>query len=584
MAFNYRTKKSAQLAHVTNLISMSRLDGQMTENERDYILLVAKEFNLTQWELDQCMKDSEKLVIDMPKSDEDKVEYMKNLVSMIFSEGTIDEQKRRFAEHICEKFGYDGKETVDILFNELMEEIGESEPEEESEPESNGEMTEEEFREELQRRLQKSAECFKKNDMSGVFDQLLYASIADSTSRRLFLRIPNYVYPMFMLTDKQVGELKKLSDDGDAIAQYTLGRYYQLVRPSCENLRKTRALFEASAARGLSEAYCGLALLARDGYYEEADPDKYNSLMNEAGKKRSIKAFYFLWKDIIYGMNGQSANPQIVIDTMTDMLKDATGEDEKDIFNYDPEAYDLLGRAYQEAGQKEKAEDAYIRAVSMGYFESLSRLAYMMCCDNDGNIVEKEMFDQYIGIGIEHNDAWSYAMRGLRGEDGYDDLTSKEKVRRTAEIKADLEKASRLGDNIAPAILGKYYYYGTLGFDEDDEAAWKWFNIGSAYGSSECYSMMAQMISEGHCPKKVSEKFHAFCILCAYRFGDEAKLVDVIQAYTDGLLDDFKNEIEKYCIPKFNGIKQGNGKQDDSKGGNSCLDEIADMEISDPWS
>lgn len=575
MIFRNPTKRS-QMAHVTNLISMSRLDGQLTRKEYDFILAIAKVLNLTQAELDQCMKDSDNLVIEVPQSEEDRIEYMKNLVTMIFSEGVIDKQKRSFAEHICEKFGYDGKKTVDIICKELMKE---AEADDEMIEEADDRKTE--ILKGLLEDMKKSAECIMKNDMSGAFSHLLFPACNKiEVARRMFLRIPNYVYPMFMLTDGQVDELKKYSDKGIDIAQYTLGRYYQLVRPNRENLRKARELFEAAAAQGLGDAICGLALLARDGNYEEADPDKYNALIFKAIDNGSQKAFYFKSKEMIYGMNGRELDPQQTINNMTEVLKDATGEAIEDIYKFEPDDFDLLGRAYEETGQKDEAEKAYIHAVGMGYFEALSHLATMNCCDDDGNIVDREMFDHYIGIGIEHNDAWSFAMRGLLGQEGYDELTSNEQERRTAEIKADLKKASRLGDNNAPAILGKLYYYGTHGFDEDDEAAWKWFNIGSAYGSSECYSMMAHMISEGHCPKKVSEKFRAFCILCAYRFGDESMLEDVIKEYSDGLLDDFKNEIEKYYIPKFNDIAPADEKSDDEPDGDSRLD---DMEISDIW-
>ena len=583
MTFRNPTKRT-QMAHVSNLISMSRLDGKLTQNEMDYILVVAKEFNLTQAELDQCMKDSDNLVIEVPQNEDDKIEYMKDLVSMIFTEGAVDQQKRRFAEHICEKFGYNGKETVDTIYDELMKEIEESDPDGDTLSPID-DLTTKYQKDLFSEDIENGAECLLENKMSDAFDYLLFpACNDDETARRLFLRIPNGVFPMFMLTDSQVKELKEYSDNGFAIAQYALGRYYQLVRPNRENLIKARKLFEAAAAQGLGDACCGLALLARDGWYEEADTEKYNELLDKAKQNGSQKAFYLKGKDIVYGSNGWNADPQRLSDTMKDILKGATWEEEKDIYNYEPDDFDLLGRAYEETGQKDEAEKAYIHAVSMGYYEALSHLATMMCCDEDGNIVEKESFDEYIGIGIEHNDAWSFAMRGNVSDEEYDALPSNEKVRKTAEIKSDLEKACKLGDNMAPYLLGCHYYFGTQGFEEDDEAAWKWFNLGSAYGSSSCYSMMAQMISEGHCPKKVSEKFHAYCLLCACRFGDESMLEDVIEAYRNGLLDDFKNEIEKYYIPRYNDIVPAYEEPGDSTSGNSCLDDIADMEISDPWS
>lgn len=576
----FNPTKRAQLAHVANLISMARLDGQLTQNEHDYILLVAKEFGLTQAELDQCFKDSDNLVIEIPKSDEDKVDYMKNLVSMMFSDGVIDKQKRSLAEHICEKFGYDGKQAVDIIYDDLMKEIRESEPEGTAD---NGEMTEEEFRKELNIRLNKAAQCLMDNDMSGAFDQLFYAALADETARRLFLRIVRGVYPMYMLTDKQVAEMKKLSDEGYAIAKYALGRYHQLVQPDEDSMKQAYDLFVAAADKGIGDAIFALSLFFRDGRIKQTNNQKHVSLLGQvdnqtylklredAIEKGSVKAFYQKAKDILYGLNGYEADPKYLLDFVSNILKDATGDDEKDIFEIEPEYYDLLGRAYQELGDIEKAEDAYIQAISLGYYESMSNLIMMMCYDEEGNLTEKEMFVKYVGIGIQHNDAFCYTLRGDITKDEYDKLSKREQIRKTEQIKADLEKGYQLGDNIAPWIMGKNYYFGNFGFEENDEEAWKWFNLGAAYFSSNCYSMMATMIDEGHCPVAADENFRAFCLLCAYRNGDESRLEDVIEAYQNGQLDDFKDEIEKYYLPLYENIAPA--EEDDGQPDGDLIDE-----------
>ena len=135
MKFNSQTKR-AQLAHVANLISMARFDGQMTENETDYILMVAKTFNLSQEELDQCMEDSDNLVIVTPQSEEEKLEYLTNLFTMVFTESTIDKRKRAFAKRICEKYGCDIRDVYKniqkegIVDEELIDEALRSDPEE----------------------------------------------------------------------------------------------------------------------------------------------------------------------------------------------------------------------------------------------------------------------------------------------------------------------------------------------------------------------------------------------------------------------------------------------------------------------
>ncbi len=572
MKFDNPTKR-AQMAHISNLISMARLDGKLTQNEHDYILLIAKEFSLTQAELDQCYRDSDNLVIEIPESNDDKEEYMKNMVSMMFSDGHIDPQKRRFAEHICEKFGYNGKEAVDIIYSDLMKEI------KDSEPADNGKMTEEEFRKELDRRILKFTECFVKNDMSTAFEQLFYASLADKTARRLFLRIPRAVYPMFMLSDNMVADMKKLSEEGYAIAKYALGRYHQLVQPEKDSLKKARELFEEAAKSGISEAILGIALFYRDGNLGEVDLDKYMELRDEAIEKGSVKAVYLKAKDMIYGNNGYKADPQNIIDFVNSLKKELVEDEDSEFVNFEPEYYDLSGRAYQELGDTEKAEDAYINAVNLGFFESLSNLINMTCFDEDRNITNKKAYDEYVKIGIEHNDAYCFTLRGNVSEEEYNALGLWGKAKKTTAIKADLEKAYKLGDNIAPLLLGNNYYYGSFGFEESNQEAWKWYNLGAIYGSPNCYSMMATMIAEGNCPKKVSDKFGAYCMLCAYRLGDESQLEDVIEAYRDGLLDDFKNEIEKYYIPLYNDIAPAYEDPDNE----DCLDDIANMEITDRW-
>lgn len=550
----FNPSKRAQLAHVTNLISMARFDGKITQNEEDYIVAVAKEFGLTQAELDQCFKDSDNLVIEIPKSEEDQVDYMKNLVSMMLSDGTIDQQKRDFVEHICNKFGYNGKEAVDIIYNEIIDEVRGNGPEDTITEDAKIDINID-YREELRRRIINGAKCLMQNDISGAFDQLLYPALADETARRLFMRIPRNVYPLFMLNDKQVAEMKKLSDEGYAVAQYALGRYHYLVQPDDDSIKTAGKLFASAASKGLAEAIFGLALVARYDNTAESDIDKFTALRDEAIRKGSVKAVVSKAMDLIFGWDDYEADPQCVIDSCIEVLKDATGDEGKDIFNFEPEYYDLLARAYAVTGDKEKAANAFIQAVSMGNYESLSRLILLTCYDEDDNVSNQAMLDKYIQIGIEHDDAMCFTLRANFSDEEYEALSEREKAQKTEAIKADLERAYQLGDNMAAFIMGNNYYYGSLGFDENEKEAWKWFNLGAIYGSADCFGMMATMISEGYGPKDADEEFRAFCLLCAYRRGDESKLEEVIDAYLNGLLFNHMNEIDKYYVPKYAKLK-----------------------------
>lgn len=147
----------------------------------------------------------------------------------------------------------------------------------------------------------------------------------------------------------------------------------------------------------------------------------------------------------------------------------------------------------------------------------------------------------------------SYAFRADVKQDRFDAMSDKEKTETTEKIKEDLQTAYVLGEYYAPWMMGCHYYYGQLGFEENDAQAWMWFAKSALRGCADGYEMLAQMIEEGHCPDNdLPEEYAEICWLNALRFGkNDKRLAKVCEAYKHGKLTEYAAEIEKYYWPEY---------------------------------
>lgn len=293
--------------------------------------------------------------------------------------------------------------------------------------------------------------------------------------------------------------------------------------------------------------------MIRDGLLGNADHDEFCRLREQAYEDDSTQAFVNTINELIYGSPYTRPDPMEIISIMQDILTDEQGNECTDSLKVEPVYYQLLGKAYQATGQNKKAEHAYINAIQMGHYETMSLLIYLICYNDDGQLTNLLALKEYTRIGCEHNDAGSYCCRA--------DIPG----RSTAQIQQDLEKACLLGSDTAPYLLGCYYYYGEKGFAVNHNKAWKWFTAGTRYNNADCYAMMATMIEEGNCPQKIPDNFAALCHLNALRLGNSDQLQPVTEAYNRGELNTFRNEIKKYYLPLYNTSPHEDREDDDGR-------------------
>lgn len=115
-------EKKEQLAHITNLISMAKLDGEISEEEKNCIVNLATRMELSEDEFEQCLKDSENIVVEIPKSDEDKVVFLRNLAMLMMVDGHVSDNEYQFLSYMVDKFGYE-QSAINVLVNDILKEV-----------------------------------------------------------------------------------------------------------------------------------------------------------------------------------------------------------------------------------------------------------------------------------------------------------------------------------------------------------------------------------------------------------------------------------------------------------------------------
>lgn len=419
--------------------------------------------------------------------------------------------------------------------------------------------------EEREALIEQALDHFACNNITAAFDILWPTALEDETFMTLLLRIPRSVYALFQLTEEQIESVKEWADKGNGCAEYLLGRYHMLCSPDADSMNVAEELFLSAEKKGIVDATACLAIMYRDGLLGFVDRSEYFHLRDKAFDKNSYKAFSLKSLDVIYGNRDTEPHPEKVLEALLKSIVDENGNEYDDPLKVEPELFDLIGQAYDKLGQQEKAAEYYEKAIGLGYCDALQNFIFATCCDENGNIVDVDTYNEYVKIGCENDDAICHLLRASMSEDEYAALNDEEKTDATKRIKADLLRAYSLGDHIAPWVMGNNYYYGNLGFEENDAEAWMWYAKAALLHYADGFEMLATMIEEGHSPDhNLPEEYAEICWLKALRLREsEERLEKVCEAYTHGKLTTFASEIEQYYLPKYEQTEEDDDPEDD---------------------
>ena len=475
------------MAHIINLMSIAGIDGNISDEEKNVIIKIAQDMGLTEDDFNTCIEawqqtDESKLETIVPDDDDDKYEFLKNMVLVMMVDGEIEDNERAYIAGLAEQFGVDGEEAVDklikIVYDEYFAEDEDSEDSEDDEDEDEDDDEEEYFDEELLRD-------------------------ADVDTR------------LFKFTEEQLEEIQSQADDDNGKAQYVLGRYYLVVKPDDDFMDKAWELFDAAAANGVANAYAAQAQMVLFGYAEASSLDDYNELLDKALNEGSPMAMKIRLEDMVYGRNGKEQDPKRVIKFLEeDILNDEENGD-----NY-PYLYAVLGDAYNKIGNKAKAADSYEQAV----FADLKEVSYKQhTVKLEGlNPLAKEMYETVIDMECDDDIPGAFTLRAQLLGEKWEGQKKDEKIKTSRAILDALDHDYELGFGPAATKFAEILYLGEYGFERDMEEAWSWYYRGVRLEDADAFLGLARMVKDGNQPTEIPDGFLDWCEINTERRGKGA--------------------------------------------------------------
>lgn len=111
-----------RLTHITNLVSMARIDGEIADTESLAISHLATRWGISDEEFAQCVKDSAELKISIPEKENDKVNYLRNLTALMLVDEKIDRNELELLKYLVHQFGF-APSAVDVLVQDVLQEM-----------------------------------------------------------------------------------------------------------------------------------------------------------------------------------------------------------------------------------------------------------------------------------------------------------------------------------------------------------------------------------------------------------------------------------------------------------------------------
>lgn len=366
-----------------------------------------------------------------------------------------------------------------------------------------------------------------------------------------------YSYQYFKLTGEQVDQLKR-AEDTDSICQ--LGCWYIFTAPADDYVKRAAESFRRAIEKGSVEAKLHLANMYRLGDFGHVDMKEYKRLLGEAIAGGCQAAAMRYCRDIAYGVG---CLPDI--DAAIAEVKRWLDR----IDNPDPRWFDTLGWMLysKDDSNSEETNVLFQKAIDGGYIDSYTGLDNVSGAYEKGRaagcgdccvLLAEELDEKLDFVASEESKAV---------EDFSDDYDKKAFLKVNANDRARLEKeivdlyneAIGLGSAGGYYELGYMYLKGNYGHKSNLKKAWDFFKRGSELGNPLCFSMMAVMIEEGTAPKQYGYEDACLLRLKALRYGDDGQFMPVIDAFFNGDLEEYAEEIVQNYIPRYEAMEEEDG-------------------------
>ncbi len=93
-------------SHLSNLISLAKIDGDFHESEKQLIFKVGEKYKLKKWQIDAMIANKDSIEIRTPSTHMQKMGQLYDLLRMIYADNIIEANEVSFCKKIAEQFGY----------------------------------------------------------------------------------------------------------------------------------------------------------------------------------------------------------------------------------------------------------------------------------------------------------------------------------------------------------------------------------------------------------------------------------------------------------------------------------------------
>lgn len=100
---NYDKKK--RRSHFKNLFAVARVDGVVCREEMDLVVRLADKFQMTTEEVTQIIRNPENGELVLPKTPEERMEHLYDLVTVMLVDGRVDEREVFLCQSMAAKMG-----------------------------------------------------------------------------------------------------------------------------------------------------------------------------------------------------------------------------------------------------------------------------------------------------------------------------------------------------------------------------------------------------------------------------------------------------------------------------------------------
>ena len=119
----FRSKsKSEKLSHIKGLLALALADGKLEDNELAALAAVCAREGVDEKEFKKLLNDPDSVKFVVPKEEEKKMLYLKDMVLMMMCDGEINENEFVLCKLVAESLGYP-HEMVDALVLRVIDEL-----------------------------------------------------------------------------------------------------------------------------------------------------------------------------------------------------------------------------------------------------------------------------------------------------------------------------------------------------------------------------------------------------------------------------------------------------------------------------